>query len=254
RVMETETAFDEKKALNKRGDRAYRESMRAWQDSYHNAVGVRSGLTRLGPKRRRLSRKAWQAEQVAAQAMKTAEVRAAKYVEAVKSKGSTYADRVKAEAAAIRKDAEIRVSEAKAAEARATRLEQRAQTILERTKLEAARILSGVAPYRKCGALLRSIWDGLNSSRIRKKARSEFAQQVDTLSRQASDERISRRRAERRAAELTDMVGRSGLVQAATSREVSRLERRLNVKIGQKTKKLTPQVAVSAPFGGAHEA
>lgn len=184
--------------------------------------------------------------------MKTAEVRAAKYVEAVRSKGSAYADRIKAEATDIRKDAELRASKSKAAQVRASHLERQAQGILERAREEATRILDGVAPYRKFGAFLRSIWDGLHSSKIRKQVKSEFVQKIENLSREASDERASRRRAERRATELTDLVEKSGLVQAATSREVLRLEQRLNVKIGQKPKKLTPQIAVSAPFGGAH--
>lgn len=251
-VMDSDTTEASKKELNRIGDRAYRQAMRDWQDSYHQHVGIRSGLTRIGPKRRRLTREAWHAEIQAAKALQTAEVRAARYVEAVKSKGSAYVDRVKAEAAEIRKGAEIRASEAKAAQARAIHLERQAQGGLERAKLEAARILSRVAPYRKCGALLRSIWDGLNSSKIRKKARSEFAQQVDTLSRQVSDERASRRHAERRAAELTDLVENSGLVQAATSREVSRLKRRLEIEIGPKTKKLTPKSPCTEPSGGVH--
>nr|WP_319385611.1 hypothetical protein [uncultured Roseibium sp.] len=252
KVMESKTDLDEKKALNQQGDRAYCESMRAWQDSYHKAVGVRSGLTRLGPKRRRLTREAWHAEQVQAGALRNAREKADKFIRNTKAKGSAYVDKTKTEAATIRKSAEIRASEAKAAQARAIHLERQAQGVLERAKLEAARILSRVAPYRKCGALLRSIWDGLNSSKIRKKARSEFAQQVDTLSKQVSDERASRRHAERRAAELADMVENSGLVQAATSREVSRLKRRLEIEIGPKTKKLTPKSPRTEPSGGVH--
>ncbi|MEP3046831.1 MAG: plasmid recombination protein [Roseibium sp.] len=249
-IMDSDAADSSKKELNRRGDKAYRDAMRDWQNSYHQAVGVPCGLTRLGPKRRRLSREAWQAEKVAAKALKTAEVRAEKYVQAVKSKGSAYADQVKAEAAEIRRTAETWAVQAKAAQARATRLERRAQGILERAKLEAARVLSGIAPYRKFGALVRSIWDGLNTVGIQEKARSEFAQQVKHLSKQASEERASRQRAEERATELANIVQGSGLVQAATSREVSRLKRRLEAEIGSKTKMLTPQIAVRAPSGG----
>ncbi|TOK94248.1 plasmid recombination protein, partial [Vibrio parahaemolyticus] len=39
--------------------RAYTEAMRALQDEYYESVGKPCGLTREGPKRRRLSRKEW---------------------------------------------------------------------------------------------------------------------------------------------------------------------------------------------------
>jgi len=55
----------EKKFALREGDRAYRESMRAFQDDYYTAVGVECGLTRIGPARRRLSREAWQEEKQA---------------------------------------------------------------------------------------------------------------------------------------------------------------------------------------------
>ncbi len=240
------------KELNRLGDRAYRDAMRSWQDSYHRAVGVPTGLTRLGPARRRLSREAWHAEQVAAQAAKEAEERAAKYVAAVKSKGFAYADRIKAEVTEIRKDAELRASKAKAAQARATRLERQAQGILERAKSEAARILEGVAPYRKVGGFLRSIWDGLTSSKIRKQARSEFTQQMEHLSQKASEERAARRFAEQRASELEGVVRNSGMVQAAASREVSRLKRHLEAEIARNSKRLTRETARTAPARGCH--
>lgn len=51
------------KAANRRGDQAYRQAMRSWQDTYWHDVGLACGLARLGPGRRRLSRAGWQAEQ-----------------------------------------------------------------------------------------------------------------------------------------------------------------------------------------------
>jgi vacuolar-type H+-ATPase subunit H len=252
RVMDSHLTNESKKELNRIGDRAYRNAMRDWQDSYHQTVGIPSGLTRLGPKRRRLTREAWHAEKVAAQAVQAAEEQAAKYIEAVKSKGSAYADRVKAEAAEIRRDAESRASEAKAAQARATRLERQAQGILERAKSEAARILAGVAPYRKVSAFLRSIWDGLNSSKIQKKARSEFVRQMEILSKEASEERASRRRAEQRAVTLEGIVRHSALIQAATLREVSRLKKHLDAGNAKNSTILTPEPALTAPSGVLH--
>ncbi len=45
------------------GNRALKSAMRAWQDSYHRTVGAPLGMLRDGPKRRRLSRSQYQAEQ-----------------------------------------------------------------------------------------------------------------------------------------------------------------------------------------------
>ena len=60
----------------KLGNRALKAAMTVWQDEYHAAVGVLEGLTRSGPKRRRLSREQWQAEKATAKAHKTALERA----------------------------------------------------------------------------------------------------------------------------------------------------------------------------------
>lgn len=45
------------------GNRALKKAMRDWQDSHHRAVGAPLGMRRDGPKRRRLSRAQWAAEQ-----------------------------------------------------------------------------------------------------------------------------------------------------------------------------------------------
>jgi len=45
------------------GNRSLKEAMRGWQDDYHRAVGAPLGMHRDGPKRRRLSRAQWAAEQ-----------------------------------------------------------------------------------------------------------------------------------------------------------------------------------------------
>lgn len=42
---------------------AYKAAMRSWQDSYFDTVGLKNGLTRIGPGRRRLSRYEWKQEQ-----------------------------------------------------------------------------------------------------------------------------------------------------------------------------------------------
>ncbi|KQV78182.1 hypothetical protein [Rhizobium sp. Root1220] len=62
---------EERAALNREGDRAFRKEMREWQDDYHTRVGAPCGLTRIGPAKRRLSREAWKLEGKSAQALKT---------------------------------------------------------------------------------------------------------------------------------------------------------------------------------------
>lgn len=58
-----------KAAGAKKGDqnRAYIDAMRAWQADFHREVSQHHGLTRLGPRRRRLTRAEWRAEQSVAQ-------------------------------------------------------------------------------------------------------------------------------------------------------------------------------------------
>jgi hypothetical protein len=43
--------------------KAYKSAMQAWQDAYHDKVGKHHGQARLGPKRRRMSRGEWKADQ-----------------------------------------------------------------------------------------------------------------------------------------------------------------------------------------------
>ncbi|EGR3003614.1 hypothetical protein DMW06_25390 [Vibrio parahaemolyticus] len=46
--------------------RLYKKAMRDFQDEYHDKVGEKCGLTRIGPSNRRLSRKEWVLEKSAA--------------------------------------------------------------------------------------------------------------------------------------------------------------------------------------------
>ena len=66
---------------------AFAEAMRATQDDFSKKVGQPFGLTRLGPGRRRLTRKAWQAEQAQAKALKDVEKTAKQRHEHYKKQG-----------------------------------------------------------------------------------------------------------------------------------------------------------------------
>lgn len=49
-------------------NQAYKASMREYQDEFFESVGIKNGLTRIGPARRRLTREEWKLEQVQAEA------------------------------------------------------------------------------------------------------------------------------------------------------------------------------------------
>lgn len=51
------------------GNKAYIEAMKCLQDDFYKKVSSRYGMTRLGPRRRRLTREQWKAEQIAALSM-----------------------------------------------------------------------------------------------------------------------------------------------------------------------------------------
>ena len=59
---EAALAGDDAKTSNAKGDRAYKAAMRSWQDDYWHDVGLPSGLARIGPGGRRLTRPEWHAE------------------------------------------------------------------------------------------------------------------------------------------------------------------------------------------------
>jgi len=63
------------KEANKKGDKAYREAMRQWQDDYYESVGRPCGMSRIGPGKRRLTRAQHQAEKAQAKRSREAELR-----------------------------------------------------------------------------------------------------------------------------------------------------------------------------------
>lgn len=63
-------AADVKRAGGVKGaqNQAYKSAMRAYQDEFFEAVGIKNGLTRIGPGRRRLTREEWKLEQLQVEA------------------------------------------------------------------------------------------------------------------------------------------------------------------------------------------
>lgn len=188
------------KAVNRRGDAAYRSSMRAWQDSYWQAVGLPCGLTRLGPGRRRLSREEWQAERTQADAVRTARER----VESLRAAGNSFVTKIRRDA-----DTAMRAAQVEAAEIRASAIATKqeaarlhdaaeihvrtARSILSQARWEGSKILedarAGAARFYSIGSRIRSLWDGLQRSRIESRLRQSVADDVNEACRQADMER-----------------------------------------------------------------
>ncbi len=182
------------KAFNKRADVAYKAAMRDWQDSYHQAVAVPCGLTRLGPARRRLTREEWKAEQAQAAALKNAVERA----EAVKRQGQAYIERTKTEAAAV--------------------------------KAEAAQIKVSVDRLTGIGGAVRAVVDGIQESRIRAEIRRDFVRDlaaakaaVEKAQAEAAEARGSQREAEKQAADQRHAYRQQGQRLVSAQAEVRRL-------------------------------
>lgn len=202
------------KALNKRADAAYKAAMRDWQDSYHEAVAIPCGLTRLGPARRRLTREEWKAEQAQAAVVKLATDRAA----AINAKGQDFITRTKAEAADIRANA--------------------------------AEIMKSAARYQGIGGAMRSVLDGVQESRIRAEIRKAFAADLDaartvaaTALAETKREREARREIERKAADARHGYRQQAQSLAEARREIRRLSSALAAALDQPT----PQPGGMAP-------
>jgi len=169
---------EDAKALNRRGDQAYKAAMRAWQDSYHQHVGVPCGLARLGPGRRRLSREEWQAERSAAAATKNAidraawiDTRAREHVAKAKAVASTTVAMAQERTAAAEKQA----TEAKALQAVAVAREQEATQTLDRAGHQemTAKALRAAAEVREQKAAATLAHAGGEAERIVAAARAK---------------------------------------------------------------------------------
>lgn len=203
-------AGEDQKALGKRADAQYKTAMRQWQDSYHEAVAVPSGLTRLGPQRRRLSRDEWQREQVQAQALKKTIEKA----KIVKANGEILIAKTKADAATVAADAARRQQAARKAAAAALAAQDRARQ--EQEHARAAMI--DAEKYSGWAGRLRAIWDGFRKSKLVEQIRSDLSGEIDRWRDKAKDaERLQleaerqRFEAERKAREAQDAAMRAGI-------------------------------------------
>lgn len=252
---------EDPKALNRRGDAAYKLAMRAWQDSYHEQVGIPCGLARLGPGRRRLSRDAWMAEKAAAAATKSAldraariDARARELVAAVKSGAASIITTAQEKAAAADRQAtaakallatavtaitvarektdvaDRQASAAKSLQAAAEARERKAAATLDRAGGEAERIVAQAevraSRISSWGSRLRSFIDGLRKSSIMEAARRAMAADLDR-ERARADEAARRALEEverRREAERRARVAIESVQATARERDQARQE------------------------------
>lgn len=230
---------EDAKALNRLGDAAYKAALREWQDSYWQHVGLPSGLTRLGPARRRLTREEWHAERVACRAAKQAaeqaeeiERQAALLLANTRADAAAHVASVKARTQEIIASALQQANEAKRLHDAASVDRNKARKMVGVARSEARRILSlarsEAGRLQSLGGRLRRFWDGLRRSSIREAVRREAAADVarlkscvDDVARRLDDEARQRWDAERRAADSSASAG-------AVGRDRDRLRRELD--------------------------
>lgn len=188
-VMDSDKDGNDKKALSKRADAAYKAAMREWQDSYHEAVAVPCGLTRLGPQRRRLSRDEWQREKAQAQSLKKTLEKA----KVVKANGETFIAKTKADAATVAAAAARQQEAARKATAAALAAQDRARK--DREKAQSA--MADATRYSGWAGRLRAVWDHLRKSSLIEKVRGEFASELDRWRSAAKDAEHKQLEAER---------------------------------------------------------
>lgn len=210
-------AGHDKKAANSIGDKSYVESMRGWQDAYSRDVGLRHGLTRLGPARRRLSRAEWKAEQAAAKSVLAAR-RAAEGAMAGAIRARGVRDRIvengRQKARLLALQAHWEKQEATALRLAAGNAAKAARMDLDRARQEQAALLadaeSKARRIKTLGGIIRTLWDSLRVSVIRRRVMTDAQALIDreaararNLARRLQDEIARRRDIERRLADAT---------------------------------------------------
>ncbi|MBY3589478.1 hypothetical protein HJA87_06215 [Rhizobium bangladeshense] len=238
---------EDTKALSKRADRKYKAAMRAWQDSYHEAVAVPCGLTRLGPQRRRLTREEWQAEKTQARALRAAIDRANTVkgkvesfvatkkmeTESMVSTAETTAAALRAEADATKAEADRRLAEAKAAtdaalkaQDRAIAEQRKARGMMSRVRAEAARVREASARLQRLPSLIRTAWDGFRQSRVADRIRASVEREMERLREQATSaaDRASKADADRKEAVERARILDQSLTETTAQRDAARKE------------------------------
>lgn len=180
------TAGADPKAANAAGDTAYKAAMRGLQDRFFEAVGVPSGLARLGPGRRRLDRGAWRAEQaqvehaavvISAASEGHESVAEARHFQETALAAAVVAIQAADAAEVRRKAAEVEEAGARRRAAGAVRqARKKASVIIQEARREADRL-------RSVGGWVGSLWSGFAGVQRRLEARAD--QRVAAVQEQA---------------------------------------------------------------------
>ncbi len=172
---------DDKQTANRIGDKAYVGAMRAWQDSYSQDVGLPHGLTRLGPSRRRLSRAEWHLEKAAAKAVNKArdmERAAMEGAKAAEAERQHILEKAKQNSMAITGEAAVRMNQATRAEQKAKNRTDQIDILIRSAQQERAQILASAHKrarlMKSIGGMLRTLWDALRISSIRRNLQTEL--------------------------------------------------------------------------------
>lgn len=89
----------------------YKAAMRQYQDEFFDQVGIKHGMTRIGPGKRRLTREEWKLEQIQAAAAKAAIDRAQTMTEDAKAESGLIVDQAKTQARSVAREALKRVDQ-----------------------------------------------------------------------------------------------------------------------------------------------
>lgn len=226
---------EDDKAVSKRANAAYQSAMRRWLDDYHQKVGQPSGLLRLGPGKRHLTRAEWQAEKRQAAALKEALAKA----ETLKTQGAAFIDRTKGEAAKLRADAARRADAAKAAIVAAQAAEEQARKRQETARQATAQAERATRTARRLtglGGALRGLWDGLRKSKVAARLREELRptverwQQAEAAAAARADAEVDRRvKAEKRASALSASASELGAQRDELRSRLARYEPAVDV-------------------------
>jgi len=162
-------------------NKAYKEAMRRFQDDFFENVAVKFGLTRLGPKKRRLTRSEWRKEQQTLKAYAFSAERA---------------EQMKVEALALAEESKIAADKAEALKVKADKAMASNSEILKKAKKETAVIEQWNKKGKAFGVFLESFKDFLFADDERKKEISDLKKKLRKEKEKAQEQERRAKRAE----------------------------------------------------------
>jgi hypothetical protein len=223
-------AGEDSKALNRRGDAAYKAAMRDWQDQYFQAVAAPCGLARLGPGKRRLTRAEWQREKTQATALQ----------ESIKR-----AKTVQARVAGVVQEAQqaALVAKQKAAESeslhnRNVQSARKAAKAATKARGELNAIQASTRRLQGLGGHFRAALDGLQSSRVARTIAAKFRHQIEALhaalqlaQQNLADERQRRRELQQKLTATSASLHEIAAARDHAMKDLAKLQERLESRL-----------------------